>query len=144
MRLKAIRAGVGLSALRQAVAGGLPMAGAPATIPSEDVRMTEQERFRAHSSTSAREWVWEQLNEEGFQIAGELIDLILKTERELGIHTRDLDEIATLIVDEFRMRGIEGKPQRDRHTAREGGAPVGGRVPRLRRHSPAPEVDRLS
>jgi hypothetical protein len=73
--------------------------------------MTGQGRLQGELFDECGEWIWEQLNEEGFQIAGELIDLILKTERELGIHDRDLDEIATLIVDEFRMRGIEGQPK---------------------------------
>lgn len=55
-------------------------------------------------------WIWEQLQEEGYQIQGELIDLILETERELGIHTRPLDEIATLLEDEFRVCGVRAEP----------------------------------
>jgi hypothetical protein len=56
------------------------------------------------------EWIWEQLQEDGYQIAGEVIDLILETERELGVHTRSLDEIANVLADEFRMRGIQTSP----------------------------------
>ena len=56
------------------------------------------------------EWIWEQLQDEGFQIAGELIDLVLQTERELAIHTKPLPEIAKLLMDEFQMRGIVGQP----------------------------------
>ena len=56
------------------------------------------------------EWVWEQLQEEGYQLSGELIDLVLETERELGIHTKSLDEIAQLLEEEFRMRGIQAQP----------------------------------
>jgi hypothetical protein len=56
------------------------------------------------------EWVWEQLQEEGFFLAGELVELILVTERELGIHARDLPVIAGIVDDEFRMRGIGGSP----------------------------------
>jgi len=56
------------------------------------------------------EWIWEQLQEDGYQLAGELIELILQTERELGIHTLSLPEIAILIADEFKMRGISGSP----------------------------------
>ncbi|MGE5595602.1 MAG: hypothetical protein ACM3S1_06145 [Hyphomicrobiales bacterium] len=56
------------------------------------------------------EWIWEQLQDDGVMIAGELIDLILTTERELGIHTRPLPEIAQLLEDEFRMRGVTGNP----------------------------------
>jgi len=55
-------------------------------------------------------WIWEQLQEDGYQLAGELIELILLTERELDIHTRPLPEIASLLADEFRMRGISGSP----------------------------------
>lgn len=60
--------------------------------------------------TECGEWVWEQLQEDGYQLAGELIDLILITERELGIQARDLDEIAQLLEDEFRLRGIASAP----------------------------------
>jgi hypothetical protein len=56
------------------------------------------------------EWIWEQLEDDGIQLAGELIDLILQTERELTIQARPLDEIATIVADEFRMRGITGQP----------------------------------
>ena len=56
------------------------------------------------------EWVWEQLQEDGFVLAGELVDLILLTERELDIHTKSLPEIAKLLEDEFRLRGITGNP----------------------------------
>ena len=56
------------------------------------------------------EWIWEQLQEEGYQLAGELVDLILETERELGIHTRPLDEIARTLDEEFKLRGIAGSP----------------------------------
>ncbi len=56
------------------------------------------------------EWIWEQLQEDGYQLSGELIDLILETERELAVHTRPLDEIARVLEDEFRMRGIQAQP----------------------------------
>jgi hypothetical protein len=55
-------------------------------------------------------WIWEQLQEDGYQVAGEVIDLILETERELGVHTRPLDEVSSLLADEFRMRGIRTSP----------------------------------
>ena len=60
--------------------------------------------------TECSEWVWEQLQEDGYQLSGELIDLILETERELGVHTRPLEEIAQVLEDEFRMRGIQAQP----------------------------------
>ena len=73
--------------------------------------MVERGQLQGELFTECAEWIWEQLNDEGIQLAGELIELILETEREIGIHTRSLDEIATLLHDEFRLRGIEGKPQ---------------------------------
>lgn len=73
--------------------------------------MADRGKLQGALFTECAEWIWEQLNEEGFQMAGELIELILETERELDIHTRPTPEIATLVVDEFRLRGIEGKPQ---------------------------------
>lgn len=56
------------------------------------------------------EWIWEQLQEDGYQLAGELIELILQTERELAIQARPLGEIATLLAGEFRLRGVSGAP----------------------------------
>ncbi|MXX18843.1 MAG: hypothetical protein F4Z48_05040, partial [Dehalococcoidia bacterium] len=40
------------------------------------------------------EWIWEQIQEEGLFVPGELIELILTTERELNLHARPLPEIA--------------------------------------------------
>jgi len=60
--------------------------------------------------TECGEWVWEQLQEDGYQLSGELVDLILETERELGIHTQSLDAIAATLETVFRERGIEAKP----------------------------------
>jgi hypothetical protein len=72
--------------------------------------MTERGKLQGELFTECAEWIWEQLNEEGYQLAGELIELILETERELGVHTRDLDAIATVLVDEFKLRGVAGQP----------------------------------
>ncbi len=55
-------------------------------------------------------WIWEQLSEEGFHLSGELVELILLTERELAIHSRPLPEIADLLAEEFRIRGIVTSP----------------------------------
>ncbi len=60
--------------------------------------------------TECSEWVWEQLQEDGYQLSGELVDLIFETERELGIQARPLDEIARVLEDEFKMRGIQAQP----------------------------------
>ena len=56
------------------------------------------------------EWVWEQLQEEGYYLAGELVELILQTERELGIQGEKVELIAGKLAEEFRMRGVTGNP----------------------------------
>lgn len=43
-------------------------------------------------------------------LGGELIELILTTERELGLAHRLPEEVATLLDEEFRMRGISTNP----------------------------------
>ena len=48
------------------------------------------------------EWIWEQIQEEGLFVPGELIELILTTERELDLHARPLPEIATGVAAAFR------------------------------------------
>ena len=48
------------------------------------------------------EWIWEQIQEEGLFVPGELIELILTTERELDLHARPLPEIATGVATAFR------------------------------------------
>ncbi len=60
--------------------------------------------------TECGEWVWEQMQEDGYQLSGELIDLILETERELGVQAKTLPEIAQVLEEEFRMRGIQAQP----------------------------------
>ena len=72
--------------------------------------MTATKRLEGDLFTECAEWIWEQLQEEGYQMAGELVDLILETEREIGVHMREIAEIAQLLEDEFRMRGITGAP----------------------------------
>lgn len=67
-------------------------------------------RLQGDLFNECAEWIWEQLQEDGYQIAGEVIDLILQTERELGVQTRPLTEIATVLADEFKMRGIQTSP----------------------------------
>jgi hypothetical protein len=67
-------------------------------------------RLEGELFTECAEWIWEQLGEEGFHLSGELVELILTTERELAIHTRDSGEIAQLLADEFRLRGISTSP----------------------------------
>ncbi|MFN0145411.1 MAG: hypothetical protein ACKVT1_02790, partial [Dehalococcoidia bacterium] len=43
-------------------------------------------------------------------LSGELVELVLQTERELAIQGRPLPEIARLLEEEFRLRGISGNP----------------------------------
>jgi hypothetical protein len=68
-------------------------------------------RLQGELFTECAEWIWEQLQEEGYYLSGELVELILETERELGIQARDPGTIAKLLEDEFRMRGIAGNPR---------------------------------
>lgn len=67
-------------------------------------------RLQGQLFTECAEWVWEQLQEEGIQLQGELIELILETERELGIHTAPLEVIAGALAEEFERRGIVARP----------------------------------
>ena len=48
------------------------------------------------------EWIWEQVQEEGLFVPGELVELILTTERELGLQARPHAEIAAGVAAAFR------------------------------------------
>ncbi len=48
------------------------------------------------------EWIWEQIQEEGLFVPGELIELILTTERELGLQAQPLPDIASGVAAAFR------------------------------------------
>ncbi len=48
------------------------------------------------------EWIWEQIQEEGLFVPGELIELILTTERELDLQASPLPEIAAGVAAAFR------------------------------------------
>ena len=67
-------------------------------------------RLTGELFTECAGWIWEQLAEEGFHLSGELVELILETERELAIHTRPAPEVAQLLADEFQVRGISTAP----------------------------------
>lgn len=57
------------------------------------------------------EWVWEQLQEDGYYLAGELVELIMQVERELGVHSgSDLGAIARGVAAELERRGVSGNP----------------------------------
>ena len=76
-----------------------------------DANESHNGRLRGALFTECAEWIWEQLQEEeGIYLAGELVELILTTERELGAHAQALDRIVTVVDDEFRMRGVGGSP----------------------------------
>ena len=52
----------------------------------------------------------ENLQEDGIQIAGELVELIMETERELLIHGGTADAIAAALETEFEKRGVQANP----------------------------------
>ena len=60
--------------------------------------------------TEAAEWIWENLQEDGIQMSGELVELIMETERELLIHANTADDIATALEAEFEKRGVSANP----------------------------------
>ena len=72
--------------------------------------MTNASRLTPELLEECAEWAWEQLQEDGFVLAGELVELILTTERELGVQARGLDEIARVVEEEFKVRGVAGNP----------------------------------
>lgn len=57
------------------------------------------------------EWIWEQLQEDGIMMAGELIELVLQVERELGIQGKTPEQIAPVVNDEFKVRKTQGIPE---------------------------------
>lgn len=57
------------------------------------------------------EWIWEQLQEDGHYMAGELIEEILKAERELGVQAQPLERIAGAVESYLAERGIGAQPQ---------------------------------
>ena len=67
-------------------------------------------RLSGELFTECAGWIWEQMAEEGFQLSGELVELMLTTERELGLQARRLPEVAQLLADEFTMRGTTTAP----------------------------------
>jgi hypothetical protein len=60
--------------------------------------------------TECAEWVWEQLNDEGYFLSGELVELILLTERELGLQAAPREDSARRLAAEFEARGHSGNP----------------------------------
>jgi hypothetical protein len=60
--------------------------------------------------TECAEWIWDQIQEDGHFIQGELVELILVTERQLGVHAQPREAIATAVSADFERRGIGGDP----------------------------------
>lgn len=71
---------------------------------------TRGRRLEGALLAECAEWTWEQLQEEGFFLAGELVELILEVERELGVQGDALEAIARRVAEELRARGIKGEP----------------------------------
>lgn len=71
---------------------------------------TRSSKLTPELLTECAEWVWEQLQEEGVYIAGEVVDLILAVERELGIQVDAPTASAPRIERELIARGVSGNP----------------------------------
>jgi hypothetical protein len=67
-------------------------------------------RLEGELLTECAGWIWEQMQEEGYMLAGELVELVLETERELAIQGEPLDTIAARLDTEFVNRGISASP----------------------------------
>ncbi|MDZ7728339.1 MAG: hypothetical protein U5Q44_09200 [Dehalococcoidia bacterium] len=50
------------------------------------------------------------MQEDGMFLSGELVELVLQTERDLGIHHLPLDSIAKKLEADFAERGIGANP----------------------------------
>lgn len=70
-----------------------------------------QGRLTGALFTECAEWIWENLQDDGYFVAGELVELILETERALGIHTEGIETIATELEKEFLRQGISSGPE---------------------------------
>jgi hypothetical protein len=60
--------------------------------------------------TECAEWIWEQIQEDGHFVQGELIELVLVAERTLGVKAQSHTAIAAAVLAEFEARGIGGDP----------------------------------
>ena len=60
------------------------------------------------------EWIWEQIQEEGLFVPGELIELILTTERALGVQAQPIPEIASVVAAAFREQSHLLSPTAER------------------------------
>jgi hypothetical protein len=60
--------------------------------------------------TECAEWIWEQIQEDGHFVQGELIELVLQTERTLDVQAKPHAQIAAAVMADFESRGIGGDP----------------------------------
>ncbi len=60
--------------------------------------------------TECAEWIWEQIQEDGHFVQGELIELILVTERTLGVQADDRAASVAAVMARFGEMGIGGDP----------------------------------
>lgn len=69
-------------------------------------------KLRGALFTECAEWIWEQLQEEdGVFMAGELVELILSTERELDVQGEEIERIVRVVTDELAVRGVSANPE---------------------------------
>jgi hypothetical protein len=67
-------------------------------------------RLSGELFTECAGWIWEQMQDEGYYLAGELVELILETERRLAVHDRPHPAIASALLAEFERTGVAGRP----------------------------------
>ena len=60
--------------------------------------------------TECAEWVWEQLQEEGVFLAGEIVDAVIEAERTIGVQSEPLPAVASAVARELERRGITSSP----------------------------------
>lgn len=72
--------------------------------------MSSERRLQGDLLDECAGWIWEQMQEEGYFLAGELVELVLVTERELKIQAEPLDTLAQRLEREFRDRGVAANP----------------------------------
>ena len=60
--------------------------------------------------TECAEWIWEQIQEDGHFVQGELIELVLVTERLLGVQAQERTAAVASVMSRFGEMGIGGDP----------------------------------
>lgn len=80
----------------------------PAGVTVTEGQMTG--RLTEELLVECAEWIWEQMQDDGMFLSGELVELVLKSERELGIQGEEPSLIALRLEKEFADRGIDANP----------------------------------